>query len=78
MRPAPTWFGVRRHIIDGPFGGCWTLNQVGALGNSGVMLTDRGLRCLGFWFSIGICGIYLVFTLEAAIEEFFFYHDFYR
>lgn len=44
---------------------------MGALGHSGVMLTDRGVRCLGLWFSIGICGIYLVFALQAALEEIF-------
>lgn len=25
------------------------------------------MRCLGFWFSIGVCGIYLVFLLQAAL-----------
>lgn len=87
MRPAPTWFGVRRHIIDGPFGGGGGLvldpEPSGGSGKFrgyaygpggalfGILVLDRNLWDLS-----------CVFALQAALEEcfffFFFYHDFYR
>lgn len=39
----------------------------GGLGTFRGCAYRPGVRCLGFWFSIGVCGIYLVFLLQAAL-----------
>lgn len=80
MRPAPTWFGVRRHIIDDSFGGGGEVLDPELSGGSGTFrgyAYGLGVRCLGFWFSIGVCGIYLVFVLQAAIACSFFFFFFF-
>lgn len=42
MRPAPTWFGVRRHIIDGSFGGAGPWTEWGLWDIPGLCLRTGG------------------------------------
>lgn len=65
-------FGVRRHIIDDPFGGCWTLSWVGALGHSGVMLTDRGCVVWESGSRSEFVGFISCFSYKAALGKSFF------